>query len=242
ASNMVGFNNLSELVSRAYQEGSDGNTAVHIDWIGEASEGIICLTGGPEGAIDPYLAAGMDAQAATRLQRLKEIFGDRLYVELQRHDRPIENAVEPRLIDLAYGLDLPLVATNEPYFPTDDDYDSHDALLAIAAGSVVAQTERRRLSDQHYFKTRAEMMALFSDLPEALENTVEIAQRVSYRPRTHDPILPKFAAASGVSDEEAVFAEGEELARQAREGLATRLDTYGLASEKSRAEYEDRLE
>src|SRR5690606_38762416 len=92
ASNMVGFNNLSELVSRAYQEGSDGKTAVHIDWIGEASEGIICLTGGPEGAIDPYLAAGMDAQAATRLQRLKEIFGDRLYVELQRHDRPIENA------------------------------------------------------------------------------------------------------------------------------------------------------
>src|SRR5690606_40411684 len=119
-----------------------------------------------------------------------------------------------------------LVATNEPYFPRQDDYDSHDALLAIAAGSVVAQTERRRLSDQHYFKTREEMIALFADLPEALDNTIEIARRCSYRPRTLDPILPKFAAAEGVGEAEAVAAEGEELALQAREGLKRRLEIY----------------
>jgi DNA polymerase-3 subunit alpha len=242
ATNATGFANLSELVSKAYQVGSDGRTAAHIDWVVDHNSGLICLTGGPEGAIDPYLAAGLDAQAEARLGVLSRIFGDRLYVELQRHDRALENSVEPRLIDLAYRLDLPLVATNEPYFPTQDDFDSHDALLAIAAGSVVAQTERRRLSDQHYFKTRAEMIALFSDLPEAVENTVEIARRCSYRPRTLDPILPKFAAAEGVGDAEAVAAEGEELARQAREGLKHRLKDYGHAPERTTAEYEDRLE
>jgi len=243
AANEKGFANLSTLVSRAYLEGVENRTSAHIDWFDNGyADGLICLTGGPEGVIDPLLAAGMDGVAAQRLSRLMQIFGDRLYVEIQRHDRPIENAVEPRLIDLAYDNDLPLVATNEPYFPAQDDFDSHDALLAIAAGSVVAQTERRRLSDQHYFKTRAEMMALFSDLPEALENTIEIARRVSYRPRTLDPILPKFAAAEGVGEEEANHAEGEELARQAREGLDRRLESYGLAPGKAREEYQERLE
>ncbi|RDE07982.1 DNA polymerase III subunit alpha [Pelagibacterium lacus] len=242
AQDETGFANLSELVSRAYLEGSASRTAVHIDWVVDHALGLLCLTGGPEGAIDPYLAAGLDAQAEARLGVLSRIFGDRLYVEVQRHDRPIENTVEPRLVELAYALGLPLVATNEPYFPTQDDFDSHDALLAIAAGSVVAQTERRRLSDQHFFKTREEMIALFSDLPEAIENTVEIARRCSYRPRTLDPILPKFAAAAGVSEEEAVLAEGEELARQAREGLRQRLESYGLAPDRTRTEYEERLE
>ena len=242
AADAGGFSNLSELVSRAYQEGVDGRTAIHIDWLVDNALGLLCLTGGPEGAIDPYLAAGLDVPAEARLAVLHRVFGDRLYVEIQRHDRALEHAVEPRLIELAYTLGLPLVATNEPYYPKQDDYDSHDALLAIAAGSVVAQTERRRLSDQHYFKSREEMIALFSDLPEALENTVEIAQRCSYRPRTHDPILPKFAAADGVGEEEAVAAEGEELARQAREGLKMRLADYGHAPERTTQEYEERLE
>ncbi|WP_196258278.1 DNA polymerase III subunit alpha [Pelagibacterium limicola] len=236
-----GFANLSTIVSRAYLEGSDGKTAAHIDWLEAAAEGLICLTGGPEGAIDPYLAAGVDAAAEMRLLKLHGLFGDRLYVEIQRHDRPIENAVEPRLIDLAYRHGLPLVATNEPYFPGQDDFDSHDALLAIAAGSVVAQTERRRLSDQHWFKSRAEMIALFSDLPEAVESTVEIARRVSYRPRTLDPILPKFAADPGQSDAEAVAAEADELTRQAEEGLEKRIEIFGIAPDTTPEQYRERL-
>src|SRR5690606_28875391 len=191
---------------------------------------------------DPALAAGLDALAKARLMILAERFGDRLYVEIQRHDRPGENATEPKLIDLAYLHDLPLVATNEPYFPARDDYESHDALLAIAAGSVIAQTERRKLTDQHYFKTREEMITLFSDLPEAVANTVEIAQRVEYRPRELAPILPKFAAAPELSEEEAVAAEARELALQAREGLAARLARFGCARGRTVKEYEDRLE
>ncbi|WP_404404198.1 DNA polymerase III subunit alpha [Pelagibacterium halotolerans] len=243
AATETGFANLSTIVSRAYLEGVDNKVAADIAWFeGGHAEGIVCLTGGPEGAIDPFLAAGLDAQAETRLTRLAQIFGDRFYVEIQRHDRPIENGVEPRLIELAYRHGWPLVATNEPYFPKQDDFDSHDALLAIAAGSVVAQTERRRLSDQHYFKTREEMLALFSDLPEAVENTVEIAKRVNFRPHTLDPILPRFAATSDQSEAEAVAAEGDELARQAREGLKMRIENYGLAEGRTQAEYEERLE
>ncbi|WP_127143649.1 DNA polymerase III subunit alpha [Pelagibacterium montanilacus] len=243
AADEKGFSNLSTLVSRAYLESGAGRPQALFRWLTEgAAEGIICLTGGPEGAIDPYLAAGLNVQAQARLDALHAVFGDRLYIELQRHGRPIEQSVEPRLVDLAYRLGIPLVATNEPYFPAGDDYDSHDALLAIASGSVVAQTERRRLSDQHYFKSRAEMMALFEDLPEAIENTVEIAQRVAFRPRELDPILPKFAAAADQTEEEAVFAEGEELARQAREGLAERINAYGLAPGRTPEEYADRLE
>jgi DNA polymerase III subunit alpha len=242
AATETGFANLSTLVSRAYLEGPEGKVSAHIDWLENGTaEGVICLTGGPEGAIDPLLVAGFDAQAENRLRRLHDLFGDRLYAEVQRHDRPVENAVEPRLIAAAYKLGLPLVATNEPFFPARDDYESHDALLAIASGSVVAQTERRKLSDQHFFKTREEMMALFSDLPEALENTIEIAQRVSYRPKTLDPILPKFAAAPELSEDEAVAAEGEELTRQAEEGLRDRVAAYGLADGKDLAEYQDRL-
>lgn len=89
-----GFSNLSSLISRAYLEGSDGRARAAIEWFEEGlSDGLICLTGGPEGAIDPLLAAGMDPQAEQRMQRLLSLFDDRLYIELQRHDRPMENAL-----------------------------------------------------------------------------------------------------------------------------------------------------
>src|SRR5690606_34110649 len=96
--------------------------------------------------------------------------------------------------------------------------------------------------EQHYFKTREEMVALFSDLPEAVANTVEIAQRVDYRPREIAPILPKFAAAPDLNEEQAVAAEAGELARQARDGLAARLERFGTAEGKTAAEYAERLE
>ena len=114
---------------------------------------------------------------------------------------------------MAYAHDLPLVATNDVYFPKADMFQAHDALICIAQGAYVDQSEpRRRLSPQHYFKSPEEMATLFADLPEALENTVEIARRCAYRARTHAPILPRFAED-----------EVEELRRQARAGLAARL-------------------
>ncbi|KFL26028.1 DNA polymerase III subunit alpha [Devosia sp. 17-2-E-8] len=243
ASNAEGFSNLSRLVSRAYLEGENGKAAAKIGWLDRDNvRGIICLSGGPEGSVDPFFANGLEAHAHARLDRLRELFDNRLYIELQRHGRHSEALVEPQLIDYAYKRGVPLVATNEPFFRSKKDFEAHDALLAIAGGTVLAQTERRKLSDQHYFKTRAEMMELFADLPEALDSTIEIAQRTSFRPRTRGPILPKFAAAPGVSEDEAVAAEASALAKMARDGLQKRFEVVGLAPGRTEQEYHDRLE
>ncbi len=100
--------------------------------------------------------------------------------------------VEAKTIDLAYRHELPLVATNEAFFPAREDYEAHDALIAIAEGSVIAADDRRRLAPDNFLKSQEEMSALFADLPEAIDNTVEIARRCSYYPRKRNPILPRF--------------------------------------------------
>ena len=173
--------------------------------------------------------------------QLAVLFPDRLYVELQRHGLPSEEAVEPHLLDLAYSRDLPLVATNEAYFAKREDYEAHDALICIAEGAVIGQDNRRRLTEEHYFKSRAEMAKLFADLPEAVRNSVEIAMRCSFWPAVRKPLLPRFTGA-GADATAADEAEAEMLRAEARAGLARRLATHGLASGKTEAEYQERLE
>ncbi len=237
-----GFSNLSALVSRSYLEGCNDKVAISFDWLDkDSSKGLICLSGGLEGAINPLFSAGLQTHAIERLLKLQYIFKDRFYIELQRHNIPNEQTTESQLIDFAYKEGVPLVATNEPYFPTQDDFQAHDALLAIADSTVLAQTNRRKLSDQHYFKSRKQMQSLFSDLPEALENSVEIAKRISFYAKTHDPILPKFAAAPELSDQEAVDVEAKELSVQAHADLELRLKTLQLAEGLTKQDYIDRL-
>src|SRR5690606_4441726 len=135
---------------------------------------------------------------------------------LQGYDRTLEAAT----VALAYEHCLPLVATNEAFFQKAEDFEAHDALIAIAEGTVIADDNRRRLTPDNHLRSQAEMAALFADLPEALDNTVEIAMRCSYFPQTHEPILPRFTGAVAGSDSEAALkVEAEELRRQAREGL-----------------------
>jgi DNA polymerase-3 subunit alpha len=229
-----GYQRLMRLSSRAFLE-TPGTERPHIrtDWLAEGVEGLIALTGGPAGALDQAIAAGQLDLAQARTAMLRGLFGDRLYVELQRHGLPQQRANEPNLIDIAYAHSLPLVATNEPFFAAPDDYESHDALICIAEGRLLAETDRRQLSPQHYFKSRSEMAALFADLPEALASTVEIAQRCSYRPRTSKPILPRFT--SGDAD------EGVELRARAKAGLERRIALHGLAPNVTREDYDARL-
>src|SRR6201985_393334 len=171
-----------------------------------------------------------------RCDRLANRFGDRLYIELQRHGLEKERRVEAGLVDLAYTKGLPLVAANEPYFATTDDYEAHDALLCIAGGPLVAETERDQLTPDHRFKTRAEMAVLFADIPEALASTIEIAERCSFRPLTRKPILPRFTVAAG-SASDAAAEEAAELKRQAEEGLARRLRVHGLSPGTTEEDY-----
>jgi DNA polymerase-3 subunit alpha len=236
-----GYNVVSNLVSRAYMEG-DGPGTIHIkrSWLDHGTEGVIALTGASGGPVDMPLREGHAALAEARLRTLAEYFPDRLYVELQRHagyDRRHEN----RMLELAYRHELPIVATNEPFFPSDDDFEAHDALMAVAHGALVSDDSRFRLTRDHYFKSRAEMARLFADLPEAIENTVEIARRCAFMLKGVAPILPRF---TGASDDHAAAekAESDELARQAWEGLRMRLDTIGLANGYTEKDYNERLD
>src|SRR5205814_9287576 len=123
-------------------------------------------------------------------RQLKKMFPKRLYVELQRHGLPQEQACEDGLVDLAYKHDVPLVATNDCYFSKREMYEAHDALLCIADGRYVTEADRRRETPEHYFKSADEMRALFADLPEAVDNTIVIAQRCHYLLQSTKPMLP----------------------------------------------------
>ena len=241
ASSETGYANLVEVVSKAYL-GHPDNLRPHalIDWLSQHAEGVIALTGGAGGPVGQAILGERPEIAEARLARLAEIFGDRLYVELQRQDNR-SRAVEAATVELAYAWDLPLVATNEPFFLSPDDFEAHDALLAVAANRLVSQEDRRRLSREHSLKSQREMAMLFADLPEALSNTIEIARRCAYRPRTRAPILPRFAGADA-EPAAAEIAEAGELRRQAIEGLEMRLAAHGLAPGETEASYRERLD
>lgn len=219
AQNQAGWLNLMSLSSCLYlREGGD-LPHVTVQDLCDRAEGLICLTGGATGPLGLLIAQGQADKAGALADTLAKAFPTRLYVELQRHPGDngqlmlAEAASEAGLIELAYAKDLPLVATNDVYFPKSTMYEAHDALICIAEKAYVDQSQpRRRLTPQHYFKSPQEMAVLFADLPEAIENTVEIARRCAFAVAKHAPILPRFA------DDEVA-----ELRRQAREGLEARL-------------------
>ncbi|WP_062202961.1 DNA polymerase III subunit alpha [Aureimonas sp. AU12] len=235
-----GYENLVELVSLAYL-GHDGNARPHllVSWLKERAEGVIVLSGGPLGPIGSAIAAGQAGLARSRLEMLASFYGDRLYVELQRQEGR-GRRTEAETVAMAYELGLPLVATNEPFFFCEADFDAHDALIAVAANRLVSQEDRRRLTRDHCLKSQDAMVELFADLPEALENTIEIARRCSTRVRTRKPILPRFAGADA-DPAEAEFAEAAELRRQAEEGLEARLAFHGPAPGQTVEIYRERL-
>lgn len=230
-----GYENIMKLNSCLYVDKHGALPEVTMDELEQYSEGLICLTGGPDGPVGALLQTGHRPEAQALLQRFAGIYPDRLYVELQRHPEDgglpqPEKLTERGFVEMAYAMELPLVATNDVYFPTPDMYEAHDALICIAEGSYVDQQEpRRRLTAQHYFKSPQEMATLFADLPEAIENTVEIARRCAFMTYRRDPILPKFA------DDEVA-----ELRRQANEGLQARLAVIPHAV--SVEEYQARLD
>ena len=232
-----GYANLMKLGSSAFLEPQAGESAhVLIDNLAAHSGGVIALTGGPSGPVDRAFALDRPDVAEKRLAKLAHAFGDRLYIELQRHETALERKIEPLLIDLAYAHNLPLVATNEPYFAAASDYEAQDALLCVSEGTFVSVADRRQLTPHHRFKTRDEMRKLFADIPEALENTVEIARRCSVRPHTRKPILPRFTSVDGTPLDEVAA-----LRAQAEAGLIARMRQHGLAPNFTEADYTARL-
>lgn len=241
--NDAGYRNILKLLSTAYMDSDDvEDPQVTIDHLQTYSDGLILLTGGVHGPVGRMLVDGQVDHAEACLERLLKIYPGRVYIELQRHGLKEEAQIETQMIDWAYAKNVPLVATNEAFFVDRNMFQSHDALICIAAGAYVSQDQRRRLTTDHYFKSPEEMKVLFADVPEAIANTLVVAQRCAFKVERVKPILPPFDCGEGRNEQ-------DELRKQSRDGLERRLEaqvfTPGLSDAEKEAvskPYRERLE
>ena len=237
-----GYKNLMKLVSMSYLKGlNQGMPQLKLSDLAPYSNDLIALTGGMQGGVGKRFAKPDEAVAY--FETLQSLFPDRLYIELSRYGTPVEEDLrrEEFLVNLALEKNVPLVATNEVFFSHPDMYEAHDAMMCIREGTYVNVQDRKRLTFDHYFKSPPEMAVLFQDIPEALANTVEIAQRCHHLLKPVDPILPRFDCGD-VSEE-------DYLRKYSEEGLQDRLERHVFPlcqdeaeKEARKKEYWDRLE
>ena len=224
-----GYSNLCRLVSSAHLDRPiQEEPHVSFEALQGATDGLICLTAGGEGAIARLFADGQDGKSRTYADRLEALFPERLYVELSRRGDPVEEAAEAQLIELAYAFDLPLVATNPAQYAEPEFHAAHDAMLCIAASTYVENNDRQSSSSEAWLKPASAMEELFADLPEAISNTVVIAQRCGVAAPKRNPILPRLSNY-----------EDETLKREAHAGLEARI--AGRA-EDEKPTYRERLD
>ena len=240
--NKEGYVNLMELISRSFTEIDDSVTPqVGINLVRRLSSGLLCLTGGQHGAIDTLLHRGHHGRAQAHIRILQKIFGDRLYMELQRHKDKGQNLVESMLVDYAFDRGIALVATHNVLFATKDMFDAHDVLSCISQGVCVDDSERQKSNEDYYYKSPEEMRRLFGDIPEAVDNTLLVARRCAYKVESSTPLLPEYPNLQGRTDRESL----QDLARR---GLEKRLQERNISkhqngdSDRKRDQnYHDRL-
>ena len=189
-----GYLNLSELLARAWTQNMvKTNAVVKLAWLQELSEGLILLSGAQAGPVGQALVQGDTSRAAEIALQLASIFTHRFYLEIQRAGRPEDNAHVVAAVKLASRLSLPVVATHPIQFLTQDDYESHEARVCISEGEILGNQRRvRKFTRDQYFKSSAEMQALFADVPSALANSVEIAKRCNLTLVLGKPQLPNY--------------------------------------------------
>jgi len=230
-----GYLSLSRLITRAYAEGQRGDIlGVRPEWLFAEHEGLILALGhgSPAGTL---IAAGREEQAAHCLEQYARHFDDRLYVELTRTGKPGEEAFNRTVLELAAARGLPAIASNAVRFLERGDFDAHEARVCIATGRVLDDPKRpREFSPEQYLKSTEEMEALFHDLPEALENTVDLAARCNLELRLGTYYLPAFPVPEGETLDTWIRAEAER-------GLARRLTSHPPAAGRSEADYAERL-
>jgi DNA polymerase III subunit alpha len=216
AQDEVGYDNLCQLVSASHLDRPIEEQAhVTFDQLTGKTEGLIALTAGAEGAVAQLFSEGQDHAAYGYADHLLQLFPNRLYVEICRRLDPIEGASEAALIEMAHRLGLPLVATNPASYADADFHEAHDAMLCIASSSYVDSDDRVKSSRDAWMKPAKDMRLLFADLPEALANTLVVAQRCAVMAPKRDPILPSLAGD--------VEAEAQQLRVDAHAGLLDRL-------------------
>jgi DNA polymerase-3 subunit alpha len=232
-----GYRNLCRLLSRAYIDGQhSGRPCISKDWIEGASDGLIALSGAHEGDIGQALIGANERHAEELLSGYRTLFPDRFYLELQRTGQPYQEELVHATVSLAARTGTPAVAANHVHFLERDDFPVHEARVCIQEGRVLTDPRRpRRYTEQQYFRSSEEMEDLFSDIPEALDNTIEIARRCNLRLEFGTYFLPDFPVPEGMTIDEL-------LRREAAEGLHKRIATSEAVGETiDHDEYEQRL-
>lgn len=246
AMNDVGYRNLTELISKGWTHGQrQGRAILDKQWVLEQSEGLIALSGAREGEIGRHLLSDHEQDARVLLEEWQAAFPERFYLELVRTGRPLEEACVHASVKLAIETGTPVVATNDVRFLERDDYWAHETRVAIGEGKALDDPRReRRYTEEQYLKSPDEMAALFADIPEALENSVMIAERCSVDVRLGEIFLPEFGIPEGMTQDEF-------FRKVSHDGLTDRLDflfpaeRYPRDSEEYQAidqRYRDRLE
>jgi len=238
--NRAGYLNLNRLITRSYIEGQHrGIPMIEKTWLTGSTEGLIALSGGRVGDVGQALLAQDIEQAKNLLEGWKALFPDRFYIELQRTGREHEERYLHAAVKLAMETNTPVVATNDVRFIEHGDFDSHEARVCIHEGRALNDTTRPHLySEQQYLRSAEEMCELFSDIPEAIENTLLIAQRCNLELRLGEYFLPDFPVPEGLDINQFLTLESEK-------GLEKRIAQLELVSgkfsEEKRKAYEDRL-
>jgi len=220
--NLVGYKNLTCLVSKAYQEGQHlGQPRVLYEWLSTHNEGLIALSGGRLGAIGQAILAEDTDNVDRLLDSMMTLFPKRFYLEIQRTGRPDETIYNQKIVEMAEKLQLPLVATNDVCFLNEKDFDAHEARVCIHNGDTLASAKReKKYSREQYLRSADEMAELFADLPQALQNTVEISRRCTVKLDLGHNYLPNFPTPNNIPIE-------EHLSQLATIGLANRLNKIG---------------
>lgn len=244
--NETGYKSLMKLFHRYYLDNMESSIFPQINMhdLQEHSAGLICLTGGYEGPLGRLILQNRKADAEKKLTELKEIFGDRLYIEISRVGYEEEKLTEPTFVEFAYKLNIPLVATNDVFFFDESMHEAHDALICIAAGEYVADDNRKKYLPTNCWRSEETMVELFKDIPEAVENTVLIAKRCNYLSEKVEALLPIFICPDGKTQDEFIT---EEAYKGLHERMVAQVYTDSMSAEErentdkiyySRLEYE----
>ncbi len=242
ALNEIGYKNIIDISSASYLKNDElSDPHVTIDYLLNNSKGVALFSGTVFGLFGKLFEKGKFTEIHDLYKQIKSIFGDRFYIEIQRHKDLNETGFEKFNLQKSSDLEIPIIATNEVYYLNKDMYEAHDALICIGNKTYVNEKNRLKFSDQHYFKNNSEMSELFADLPEALENNYNFPLRCNFRPLFSKPILPNI---SKEKDRDA----DDILRKESFDGLKTKFEkvikihTENIESDMTYLEYKKRLE
>ena len=196
--NEKGYKRIIKLSSLSFLE-NDELSDPHVDFnnLLENNEGVAIFSGTIFGLFGELFNKGKFSEIHDLYEKLNSTFGDRFYIEIQRHNDQNELGFEKFNLNKSLQLKIPIIATNEVFYINQDMHEAHDALICIGNKTYINEKNRKRLSDQHYFKSNSEMSELFADLPEALENNYNFPLRCNFRPLFSNPILPNISSEKG---------------------------------------------